>query len=208
VDSVIFVVEEKKGKTVSKHIFSEEELRIKTGLIRDLERISQLSGEFHFDKDGENAYVAWYEEQDRRLAAGDLPVADERFSGYCERRSTHIRKLCMALSASRGDDLIITKSDFDRAIGILRSAELKMHKTFGGLGTAAYGQITERVIQYIRAIGTVSRSGLMMKFRRDLDSGALKVVEEVLEMMHVVKITRDLSKGEVVYEWIGNKDDF
>lgn len=205
---VVFVVEEKKGKTVSKHEFSAEEIRIKQGLVRDLERISQLSGEFHFDAEGEAAYVAWYEEQDRRLAAGDLPVADERFSGYCERRSTHIRKLCMVLSASRGDDLTITKADFERAVGVLRSAELKMHKTFGGLGTAAYGQITERVIQYIRHAKVVTRSGLMTKFRRDMDGGVMKVIEEVMSMMHVVKITRDLAKDEILYEWIGDDDGF
>jgi hypothetical protein len=203
---VIFVVEESKGKTVAEHNFTEKELQIKLGLEQDLERISQLSGEFHFDDDGRKKYVDWYEAEDKRMAAGNLPVADERFSGYCERRSTHIRKLCMALSASRGDDLTISATDFDRAIGILKSAELKMYKTFGGLGSAAYGQITERVINFIRDSKTITRSGLMTRFRRDLDSGTLKIVEEVMTMMKVVKITRDLTKGEVLYEWSADKD--
>lgn len=204
---VIFVVEDRKGKTVPEHILSEKELQIKTGLEQDLERISQLSGEFHFDNDGRKLYVDWYTEQDRLLASGTLPVADERFAGYCERRSTHIRKLCMALSASRGDDLTITGYDFERALGILRAAEIKMYKTFGGLGTAAYSQATEKIINFIKQKGTITRSFLMSKFRRDIDGATLKVIEEVMEMMHVVKITRDLQKGEVLYDWIGGDDN-
>lgn len=203
---VIFVVEERKGKTVSKHVLSQHELDLKSALEADLERISQLSGEFHFDDEGEKCYVDWYEEQDRLMAAGHLPVADERFSGYCERRSTHIRKLCMALSASRSNDLTIRKVDFDRAIKILKSAESKMYKTFGGLGTAAYGQITERVLQFIKHQKTVTRSILMTKFRRDMDGGTLKIVEDVMSMMHVVKLTHNLQGGEVLYEWVGGDD--
>ena len=171
-----------------------------------MERIAQLCGPFTFDEEGADSYVAWYEEQDKRMAAGDLPVADERFAGYCERRSTHIRKLCMVLSASRGDDLIIRRVDFDRALGILRSAELKMYKTFGGLGTAQYGQVTEKVLNHIKSMTCVTRSSLMTKFRRDMDGGTLKVIEEVMEIMKVVRVTRDLSKGEVIYEWIQGKE--
>jgi hypothetical protein len=204
---VMFIVEERKGKTVPKYILSDKEKQIKIGLERDLERISQLCGEFNFDDEGEEAYTTWYSEQDKKLATGELPVADERFAGYCERRSTHVRKLAMVLSASRGDDLVIKKEDFDRAVGIIRSAELKMYKTFGGLGTAQYGQVTEKVLQFIKQRVIVTRSGLMIKFRRDLDGGTLRVVEEVLTMMKVVNITRDLKKGEVVYEWIGGHDE-
>lgn len=203
---IIFIVEEAKGKTVSKHYITPREMELKQGLEADLERISQMAGEFVFDSESEAAYVNWYEEQDRKLAAGDFPVADERFAGYCSRRATHIRKLAMAMSASRSDDFTITKGDFDRAVALIKSAELKMYKTFGGLGTAQYGQVTERVLQYIKSYGTTTRSMLMTKFRRDMDSGTLKIIEEVMTMMKVVKITHVLEKGEVIYDWIGTDD--
>lgn len=200
---VIFVVEDRKGKTVSKHEFTKAELKLREGLTRDLERIAQLAGQFKFSPEGEHAYISWYEEQDRRLAAGDMPVADDRFSGYAERRSTHVRKLSMLFSASRGDDLTISGQDFDRALGVLKTTEIKMSKTFGGLGTAPYSQVTERVLQLIRQRKSITRSGLVTKFRRDLDGGTLRVIEEIMEYMKVVKVTRDLSKGDVLYEWIG-----
>jgi hypothetical protein len=203
---VIFVVEDKKGKTVSKHVLTKEELSLRDALERDLEKVSQLSGQFQFDSEGEHAYTTWYEAEDKKLASGNMPVADERFSGYCERRSTHIRKMSMLLSISRGDDLTIRKDDFDRALAILRSAELKMYKTFGGLGSAQYGKITEQVLQYIHTHKITTRSNLMSKFRRDIDGGTLRVIEEVMTHMKVVEITRDLAKGEVSYEWVGGEN--
>jgi len=201
---VIFVVEEKKGKTVSKHQLTVDEVNLGKALTRDLERINQLSGSFIFDAEGEEAYVSWYEEQDKLLQSGTSPIEDPRFSGYCERRSTHLRKVMMLMSASRSDDLRITKQDFDRALKVLKSTELKMHRTFGGLGQAKYSDVTEKIMRYLEAVGTSTRSVLLSKFYRDVDPQTLKIIEEVMEQMKVVKIQL-LDKGDKLYEWTGKK---
>lgn len=199
---VIFVVEERKGKTVPKHILTTEERNLEGALTRDLDRINQLSGEFRFDAAGEKAYVEWYKEQDAMLAKGNSPIEDPRFAGYCERRTTHLRKVMMLMSASRGDDLILSQIDFDRSIKVLKSTELKMARTFGGLGQAKYSDVTEKVMNYIKALGTTTRSVLLAKFYRDVDPATLRIIEEVLTQMKVVKITL-LEKGDKMYEWIG-----
>lgn len=201
---VIFVVEERKGKTVPKHTLTTEERNLEGALTRDLDRINQLSGEFRFDPAGEKAYVEWYEEQDAMLAKGNSPIEDPRFAGYCERRTTHLRKLMMLLSASRGDDLILSALDFERALKVLKSTELKMARTFGGLGQAKYSDVTEKVMNYIKALGSTTRSVLLAKFYRDVDPATLRIIEEVLTQMKVVKITL-LEKGDKLYEWIGQK---
>jgi len=200
---VIFVVEERKKQTVPEHILSPREVQLGTALTSDLERIVHLSGEIKFSPEGKQSYIDWYTEEDAKLQRGELPVADNRFANYAERRSTHIRKLCMVLSASRSDDLLITAEDFSRAVDILKSAELKMYKTFGGLGQAQYGQITEKVMNTIQERRNISLSQLMGLYHRDMDMGVLKIVEEVLLAMKVVEIVRDLKKGEVLYRWIG-----
>lgn len=203
---VIFVVEERKGKSIPKHQLTVEELALEEALTRDLERISQLAGAFQFSPEGEQAYVSWYEQQDKELAAGRAAVEDPRFAGYCERRATHIRKIMMLMSASRGDDLIIERDDFDRALSVLKTAELKMHQTFGGLGQAKYAAATEKVIQYIRTLGITTRSVLLAKFYRDVDSSTLKLIEEVMMQMKVVKITLNPKDGDKVYEWTGPRN--
>lgn len=200
---VIFIVEEKKGKTVPKHELTAAELELCEKLARDLERINQLKGSFSFEPAGEKLYIDWYSEQDRLLAKGKAAIEDTRFAGYCERRATHLRKLMMLMSASRDDSLIITPPDFHRAVKVLVSAEVKMHWTFGGLGRAKHSNVTDQVMRYIQQVHVTTRSALLSKFYRDLDSSTLKEVEEVMDQMKVIKVKYLTEQGEKSYEWIG-----
>ena len=200
---VIFVVEEAKRKTVSKHILTNEERGLRVRLQRDLDRINQLVGPFKFEPDSERAYTDWYEAQDKLLGKGELPIEDPRFSAYCERRATHLRKLMMVMSASRGNDMLLNMKDFSRSLSLLEATERKMHKTFGGLGQARYSSITEKVLEYIQLIRVVTRTDLMRKFYRDVDTMALKTIEEMMEMTKLVEIERVPMSAEKVYKWVG-----
>ncbi len=203
---VIFVVEERKRATVPEHNLTEVELELQEMLFRDLERISQLKGAFEFSPKGKQAYVDWYTKEDELLNHGEQAVEDPRFAGYCERRATHLRKMMMIISASRGDSLTLEIEDFNRALKLLKETERKMHKTFGGLGKAKHGDVTEIVMNYIKGVGIATRSTLLAKFYRDLDSGTLKGIEEALQQMKVIKIKLLPEKGEKIYEWIQEKD--
>lgn len=200
---IIFVVEDRKGKTVPKTELSQEHLEMRNQLRTDLEHITTMSGRFEFDPAAEAAYIAWYTEQERLMDSGHYVIDDARFSGYCDRRATHVRKLCMIVSASRSNDLVITKADFDRARMMLEAVEINMPRAFSGLGRATYSDVTERVLTYIKQQGIVTRSELMKRFYRDVDGTTLKVVEEVLEYMKVVRVKRDIERAETIYEYIG-----
>lgn len=202
---VIFVVEERKGKTVPKHDPSVQEIELKESLIRDLDRISQLKGSVNFSPAGEKAYIDWYVEQDQLLAKGQMAVDDTRFAGYCERRATHIRKLMILSSASRGDSMQLTEEDFQSSKEILGAAESKMHKTFGGLGKSKHGDVTEPVMDYIRNLGVTTRSVLMARFYRDLDADTLRRIEEQLTQMKVISIKLLPDQAEKIYTWVGKR---
>lgn len=202
---VIFVVEERKGKTVPKHLLTQDELNLQASLQRDLERISQLKGQYLFTPEGELAYTSWYREQDSLLAKGQQAVEDHRFAAYCERRATHLRKLMILMSASRGDSLELSALDFHRALRVLKDAELRMHMTFGGLGKARHGDATDKVMKYIQAIGITTRSALLAKFFRDVDSHTLKEIEDTLDQLKVIKVRLLPDKNDRVYEWIGEE---
>ena len=199
---VIFIVEERKGKTVPKHHLTAEEFELQDALARDLERISQLKGTFRFTDRGEDAYTSWYTEQDRLLNSGVAAVEDSRFAAYCERRATHLRKLMMILSASRGDDLLINELDFARANKYLLDAEIKMGWTFGGLGRARNSDVTEKVLNFIKQVKITTRSSLMSKFYRDVDSSTMMEIERIGEDMKAISVTFNLQSKEKVYRWI------
>jgi len=199
---VIFVVEDKKGKTVPKPSLTSDESKLKNALIVDLNRINNLTGEFTFDPAGEKAYTDWYIQHDKNLDKGIYPVEDSRFAGYAERRATHLRKLMMIMSVSRNDSLILTLQDFERANKILRSAELKMSRTFGGLGGAKYAAATEKVMDYIRGMAApVSRRDVMSKFYRDVDGATMRIIEEVMEQTGFVEIKVLLQSNDKIYIW-------
>lgn len=200
---VIFVVAENKRATVPEHNLTNQEVMLGEMLSRDLERINQLKGQFHYTPDGREAYIAWYTEQDRLLGKGQPAIDDQRFAGYCERRATHLRKLMMLMSASRGDSLDLSVDDFERSRQLLVTTEGKMHKTFGGLGKAPLSDVNANVLAYIQAMGITTRSNLLVKFHRDLDSQALRTLEELMDQMKVVRIKLLPDNREKIYEWIG-----
>lgn len=201
---VIFIVEEKKRKIVPEYVVDDETRELGEKLQRDLERIANLAGEMRFDEEGKQAYVDWYIDQDTKLSAGQPAIPDTRFAGYCERRATHLRKLMLVCSASRGDDLKLTKADFLKAKGLLEAAEVKMGRTFGGLGKARNSAETDTVMDFIREMGTTTRQMLLKKFYRDIDPMTLSTVETTLEQAGKIKIKLLVQQRDKMYTWIGD----
>jgi len=200
---IIFIVEEKKRRTIAEHNISDREVQLGEALVRDLERIAQLAGEITMDADARELYINWYIKYDGELTDGKPAIADTRFAGYCERRATHLRKLMILSSVSRGNSMIITAQDFMRGLSLLENAEKKMAKTFGGLGRAKNADSTELIKSYIQQIGVTTKRVILTKFYRDVDAQALLGIEQTLEGMRVIKIKLSPETGEKLYEWIG-----
>ena len=196
---IIFVVEEKKKQTSPEPIMDSV---LKEQLVSDLESMIQIKGEFQFASQARDIYENWYAAQDVNNALGKSVINDPRFAGYCDRRQTHIRKLCMVISASRGNDRMINTDDFERARKILEQVEKRMDRTFGGLGENRYGQATERVMRYIEGKKSVLRSELMKVMYRDVDPETLAIIEKTLEQMKHTRVTLIPDKGDVRYDLI------
>lgn len=199
----IFVVEEYKGKVIPDPNEQGIDKKLEDKLKKDLERIKLLSGEFCFDPDALETYKQWYIAQEKGMKNGRFPVPDPKFSGYCARRATHIKKLAMCLSASRGDDLIVKLEDFERARVLLTTAEKKMPRAFRGLGRARFSDLTDGVLNYIMRRGSCLRSEILQKFYRDIDAWTLEQIERVLERMKVIRISQMINEGDARYTFTG-----
>jgi hypothetical protein len=204
---IIFIVEEKKRKIVPEHTMTMREIELQEMLGRDLERISKLAGEVRMDREAKDKYVRWYVEQNTLTEQGIHAVDDPRFAGYNERRATHLRKLLLICSAARGDDLIIKGQDFDRALSLLQSAEVNMHKTFGGFGRNKNSDATEAIRSYIEKVGITTRTMVLRRFYRDVDAVTMTSIEETLRQAGVVKVKLLPNAQDKTYEWIGNKEE-
>lgn len=203
---IIFVVEENKRKTIPEPKPTKRGQILQKALIEDLEHITNLAGQFVFSPDAKEMYTSWYTEQEQRASKGQFAINDPRFAGYCDRRATHLRKLSMLFSSSRGDDMMIMSDDFERAHETLRAAEVKMPRVFAGLGQARFAAITEKIIQFIASKKSVTRSELMIVFHRDVDGETLGIIEKTLEAMKVIKKKIDPMDSEVTYVFTGKQE--
>ena len=202
---IIFIVEEHKRKIVPEHTLTVRETELRGMLINDLERVSKLAGEVTMTPDAKQAYVSWYIEQDRLTGDGHPAIDDPRFAGYCERRATHLRKLMLVCSASRGDDLKITVPDFKRALQYLLDAERNMYKTFGGFGKSKSSDATETIKNYIEKVQYTTRRTVLSRFYRDVDAFTLTQIETTLVQMGCLKTKLIIESSDKAYEWIGSK---
>lgn len=104
---------------------------LRPDLVHDLKRINSLLGEFEITSAYRDAVTKW-------RTAGEPPVPTHpKLLHYATRRRVHLYKLSMVSSIERGDSLLLTASDFERALAWLCEAEVHMGDIFlAGAGNA------------------------------------------------------------------------
>jgi len=192
---VIWVVEEGKQKTVPDPTIDSE---LQKALANDLEKIFLISGEYKFTEETQRIYSDWYVKHDEDAASGVYAIQDPKFAGYCGRRATLVKKLCMIVSASEGDSLEITPDIFDKALKLMIFGEKKMARAFSGLGTARYAYATEQVLNFIARHKTVTRSQVLRYFFRDIDDYTFDIVARTLQKTGAIELTIPQGKDDVI----------
>ena len=200
----MFIVEAKKRKVVGDPDKIPPRPDLYESLLYDLEQIKTISGEVHFSAEAREGYIRWYETEEKKVEAGNPPIMDPRFSHYCARRATMIKKLAMALAASSAinNDPEITPPVFNRALTILEAAEKKMSSVFIGIGKAKFAEATESILNLIISRETITRGEILRRYYRDVDAFTMEAVEKVLLQMQVVKKVLNSATGEVIYSYI------
>ncbi len=202
---IIFIVEHEKRQTVTLPKFTDWHKKRREDLVHDLEAISLLAGPFTMTDEALEAYDHWYTVQETKLKSGKPPIDDPNFAGYCDRRATHVRKLCMIVSAARSDSMVIELADFETAVALLVQAEQNMPRVFSAVGDSPYSALLDRVIQFLAAVQRCSRSDLLKRFYRDMDLRALEAVETILSQMRLIRIEAKPEEGEIYYHYLGDQ---
>ncbi len=141
---IIFVFGDRPAKIVPYGTPSMEELELGTKLQRDLELIHMLSGEFIPTDEYRETYMDFYLQHHKEKIFDDINLQP-----YLTRRPTHLRKLSMIMSASRGDDQRLTIDDFSRAYTLLTETEELMPNVFMGYGRSELAALMPQVMGVI-----------------------------------------------------------
>lgn len=116
-------------------------------LVHDLNSIAGLVGRFEVTPDYRNAVNNW-------RALGEPPqVSHPKLIHYATRRRVHLYKLSMVSAIDRSDVLLLTRDDFNRALGWLLEAESTMPDIFKAGAGNADARAMDEIYHYVLTIG-------------------------------------------------------
>lgn len=140
-------------------------LDMQRALITDLQSISELIGEMTLDKSARAWGRDWYTEHWKNPPSA---LEGSQFGGYLARKQTLIHKLAMAVSASRGNSLIITAQDLEFSAETISALEADMPKVFQRIGQDKITKGTTDIIEVLRKIRSAPKLDLFRHFVRTL----------------------------------------
>lgn len=198
---MIFVYEEQKEHIVPVPFLTEAEIGLMHQLKADLETINSLNGKFNATEEFLDYWKQWY-----TSTASNPPFRDPRFSGYIERRPNHVMKLSMIVNASRTNNMVLQRTDLERAISFLELTERKMQNTFSGVGKYSHADTLTKVMNEIAMHGEegVSREEITYLFRNDANNFIMKEIIETLSQMGWLNVK--LVEGNEIYVYKGGQD--
>jgi hypothetical protein len=154
-------------------------------LVRDLEDISLMTGEFSWTEKFMSLWADWRHEDLK-----NPPFHDSKFDGYCGRRKVHLMKLAMIVSASTRTDLLLTEDCLKEAINILVEVEQTMALTFKGMGKSDIADLMFRAnMMFAREHrDEIPYSEFARQFESDADKPTLDRLLDSLEAVGTVQL--------------------
>lgn len=161
---IIFVYAKRKARPIAFPFDDPKKEKLREKLLSDYFLIAGLKGSFKFTDTFAAGYKIWYEAQEE----DDPFMFDKNFDGYSSRRPGHLLKLCMILSASRDQKMLIDGEILKRAIATLEEVEKDMKKVFSGIGLSDTSDLQFQILNYIESKGRVYKKDLFNAFHMDL----------------------------------------
>jgi hypothetical protein len=191
----IYCFEQDKAKIVYEPIMPAD---LREALLNDLTEVLGLYGQFDLDKHFMDYYKRWRDNSD------NLDLGDPKLQGYVQRRPNHLFKLMMVCSAARSNDMKIKKEDFDKANWILNLIELKMSKTYLGIGTNPVAQLQVQIMEFIKSRGRVAMKDVYERFFSDATHHNFLDIMSSLSAQDFCKMTDD---AVLIYNKDRHKED-
>ena len=175
-------------------------------LEHDIRIINSLTGEIEVTSDYREAVNNW-------RALGEIPVPNHpKLLHYITRRRAHLYKLSMISAIDRSNTLLVTKDDFNRAMGWLLEAESAMPEIFKAGAGNADAQALEEIKHFIminqgqkgvpeyKIVGYARKLIPLHSILRVIDvlvgSGTIREVTSTVKGQRMFKVVPDESQSE------------
>lgn len=157
---------------------------VRDNLVLDLQAIARLRGEFQFAGDVRPLFESCYS-----IDSNPTEYDDEATTSYKTSLWAQVVKLAMCMSASRSDDLIITKEDFRKSYDAIMTVAQNVPKVFRGVGESEYAVVTDKLLRFLEAKGYANKMEMTKAMWRDATSEELD------------KIIATLEQGGIIYSY-------
>jgi hypothetical protein len=124
-------------------LFAVHDRSLPRDMLSDITKIHALHGTFAVTEDFKAAINKW-----RELGQPPVPT-HPKLIHYSTRRLAHLFKLCMISSADKGDSLLLTMEDFNRAMGWLIEAEVFMPEIFKAGAVHADAKAMDEIYHFL-----------------------------------------------------------
>jgi hypothetical protein len=198
---IIFVFRDTYEKLVLRTVQTDAD-RIRRGsIIHDLNEIAHIRGEFTPSEDAWKVLEAEYVKFMKTS-----PMHENKYlSGYANKRSTNLLKLCMVVSAAVKDDRTIDVSDVKLAIRILTQVEIHMPKVMMAIAADETGVANAFLTDIIKNKKEISRKALLNIVHHRMQAQDMDSVLETLEQAGI--ISRHVNGRHEVIKFIENVQD-
>lgn len=179
---IIFVYSEEKEIIDD---FAHEKTEVPPDLVHDLGIINTLVGQFAVTDEYRNAVNAW------RELGENLPPkpTHPRLQHYNSRRKELLYRLSMVSAIDRGNALLLTKDDFNKAMSWLIEVEQNMPRIFSGNTETADSTVMNEAIHMISTRGGIIEEGQLVRFvRQRVPAHAVSRVIEVMEKSQMIVV--------------------
>ena len=176
--------------------FAQSKAELPADLIHDLGIINTLIGQFSVTMDYRKAINAWRELDENIPPKPNHP----RLRHYNSRRKEHLYRLSMISAIDRGNALILTKDDFNRAMSWLIEAEQHMPKIFETTIDISDSAVMDEAVHMIENRGGSITEGHLFRFvRQRVPAHAVSRIVEVMERSGMIQIVDQDRFGAKTY---------
>lgn len=203
VSRTIFIYGDKKRQLIAfpkkKQSSTRDQARVK--LVNDLCAINTLKGEFRLTEKAMELGEVWYQEHNKRVhEAGYIDS-----SGFKDRKQSHILKLAMIISASRGESKIITHEHWAEAVALVDNAEKCFPKAFSSVDERMELRPYYELRDVIKLHGKIDRQTIFATYSKKY---LLREMKQALDAMAEAGEIEKENKtdGRTLISWKGARE--
>jgi Protein of unknown function (DUF3987) len=163
---------------------------LEDGLLRDLETIGKLEGQFLVTGEAKALFEEWYKNRDK------YKMADSRLAGFYSKKHDLVLKVAMIVSLSLNDDLVVTDDHIQTALKLLGNLEINIPFAFQGVAWGEAAKFQDKVLTKVKSEGEITYKDLLRSFHFCMSSK---------EMEGILQTLREEEYVEVVNIGVGGK---